>query len=129
MRLLLDTHVAIWALADPDSLPEHIREIIDDEGNQIYVSIASLWEIAVNFAKYGRTRMPLSASEALAAFEMSDYDILDVRTAHVLAIAKHDLPKGDPFDRLILAQALSEPLYLVTKDRRLASFGDNIISW
>jgi len=129
LRLLLDTHAAIWALASSDTIPGRVRDIIGNEDNEVYVSVVSLWEIAIKFSLHGRSRMPLSSSEALEGFRAAGYTILDVRAEHALAAEPIRLPHGDPFDRLILAQALSEPLILVTKDRVLAAYNDAIISW
>ena len=73
--------------------------------------------------------MPLSSAEAIARFRDAGYVILDVRAEHALAVEAIRLPHGDPFDRLILAQALSEPLILVTRDRQLAAYNHTIINW
>jgi PIN domain nuclease of toxin-antitoxin system len=129
LRLLLDTYAAIWALVAPKEIPDRIRHLIGNEENEIFVSVVSLWEIAIKFSLYGSRRMPLSCAEAAEAFEQAGYTILQARKEHALAVEPIRLPHGDLFDRLILAQALSEPLTLVTKDRRLAAYSETIVSW
>jgi PIN domain nuclease of toxin-antitoxin system len=127
--LLLDTHAAIWALASAKTIPDRIRSIIGDDQNEVFVSVVSLWEIGIKFSRHGRGLMPLSSAEALTRFRDAGYVILDVRAEHALAVEAIRLPHGDPFDRLILAQALSEPLILVTRDRQLAAYNHTIINW
>lgn len=129
MRLLLDTHTAIWALAASKTLPERIRDLIGSEENQVFVSVVSLWEIGIKFSLHGRDRMPISSREAVGHFHSAGYNMLDVSTQHAVAVETIRLPRGDPFDRLILAQALSEPMILVTKDRQLAGYNNTVVSW
>ena len=129
MRLLLDTHAAIWALAQARTIPQRIRDLIGNEENQVFVSVVSLWEIGIKFSLHGRARMPISSEEAFGHFRNAGYTILDVRAEHALAVEAIRLPRGDPFDRLILAQALSEPMVLVTKDRQLAGYNEMVVSW
>jgi PIN domain nuclease of toxin-antitoxin system len=129
LRLLLDTHTAIWALAASRTLPERIRDLIGNKENQIFVSVVSLWEIGIKFSLYGRYRMPMTSREAVGHFHNAGYAMLDVNVEHALAVETIRLPRGDPFDRLILAQALSEPMFLVTKDRQLAGYNDTVVSW
>jgi PIN domain nuclease of toxin-antitoxin system len=129
VRLLLDTHAAIWALISSETLPAHIRELIGHEENEIFVSTVSLWEIAIKFRLRGRRHMPISSAEAMRYFRNAGYALLEVRAEHAIEVESMDLDHSDPFDRLILAQALSEPLRLITKDRRLAAYSDTVISW
>jgi PIN domain nuclease of toxin-antitoxin system len=129
LRLLLDTHTAIWALAAAKTLPERIRDLIGNEENQVFVSVVSLWEIGIKFSLHGRDRIPLSSREAIGHFRSAGYSMLEVGVEHALAVEHIRLPRGDPFDRLILAQALSEPMILVTKDRQLAGYSDTVVSW
>ncbi len=128
MRLLLDTHTAIWAVSASDRLPHRIRDIIS-EADESFVSLCSLWEIAVKSAPGRRSTSPLSLENAIFEFERTGFQRLDIRLGHLRALAEMPKNHGDPFDRLILAQAISEPLRLVTKDRALAGYSDTIISW
>lgn len=124
MKLLLDTHIAFWAVSDPARLSADERRLIEgSEGTTI--SAVSVWEIAIKHAKpKGRPDdMPLSGREALAAFDAAGFILLPVTAAHAAAV--DDLPPlhGDPFDRMLVAQALTEPLRLLTRDARLAAYG------
>jgi PIN domain nuclease of toxin-antitoxin system len=129
MRLLLDTHVAIWAVTDDRRLSARARSLILGEANQIFVSAATVWEIAIkHLLSRGRdSLMPLSGAEALEHFTAAGYAMLAISPAHAAAI--EDIPRlhGDPFDRLLLAQARFEPLRLLTRDAKLLAYGDQAI--
>lgn len=126
MRLLLDTHVALWAIADSSRLTRQAREYILAAGNEIYVSAATLWEIAIKHA-LGRERMPVSAAEAGYYFSQAGYINLPVTSAHAVQVA--DLPPvhADPFDRMLAAQAIYEPLHLLTHDKTLAAYSELVV--
>ena len=126
MNLLLDTHVALWAFTDSPRLKPTVRALIAEPANTVWVSVASLWEITI---KHGLARgdMPISGAQAKAYFEQSGYRLLNIDAAHVLGVA--DLPAlhHDPFDRLLVAQSLAEPLRLITHDAQVARYSDTII--
>ena len=129
MRLLLDTHVAIWAVQDDARLPTAIKQMIASPRNEVAVSAVSIWEIAIKSSldRRGLGKMPVSASEALRLFIETDFDMLSLTAEHALAV--EDLPAlhGDPFDRLIVAQSLTEPMRLVTHDDTVAAYNSSII--
>jgi PIN domain nuclease of toxin-antitoxin system len=128
VKILLDTHVAIWAVSTSGRLPRSVKSLIDDSG-EIWVSYCSLWEIAVKSAP-GRKRLaPFTAREAADLFQEAGFALLEIKMSHLFAVGDLPLLHGDPFDRLIVAQALAEPLRLVTHDRELAAYSDTIISW
>ena len=126
MNLLLDTHVALWAITDSPRLPPAVRERIANPANTVWVSVASLWEITIKHS-LGRGDMPVTGAQAKGYFEQSGYRLLNIEAAHVLAVA--DLPAlhNDPFDRLLVAQALAEPLRLITHDAQVARYSDTVI--
>lgn len=128
MRLLLDTHVALWGVADSERLTPETRRFLEDSRNEVFVSVVTLWEIAIKhaLAKGRPDDMTLSASEALAEFRDAGYQTLDISPQHALAVA--DLPSlhRDPFDRMLIAQARAEPLRLLTADRTVAAYGADI---
>jgi PIN domain nuclease of toxin-antitoxin system len=129
VRLLLDTHIAIWAVAESKRLPADIRDLIEDERNDIFVSVVSVWEIAMKRALGRRGSPAFSAAEAVGLFEASGYSSLSVATPHVLAVETLPHLHADPFDRLLVAQAITEPLRFVTRDRKLTAYSDTIISF
>ena len=118
MRLLLDTHIVLWALADSPRLSKKARELLTDPENECWVSSASVWEIAIKvvLGKYP-LGVPLAALEE--AIEDAGFRSLDVSTRHATAIERVDVPHGDPFDRLLLAQCEVETLRLLTADKTL----------
>jgi PIN domain nuclease of toxin-antitoxin system len=126
--LLLDTHIALWAVTDDHQLSRTARDLIADPGNEVFVSVAAIWEIAIKHAVRLRvSAMPVSAEVALNDFLASGFQVLDLIPAHVLALEALPALHGDPFDRIMVAQALSVPLRLVTRDRKVAAYSDTII--
>jgi PIN domain nuclease of toxin-antitoxin system len=126
MRLLLDTHVALWAITDDPRLSSAAGDLIADPANTIVVSAASIWEIAIKRA-IARGDMPVSASEAIEWFANSGYLLLDISPLHAAAVESLPAIHNDPFDRLLVAQALVEPLRLLTRDRLVAAYSDTTI--
>ena len=119
MRLLLDTHVFVWAVTGNKRLKEPGRAQIV-AANEVYVSAASIWEIAI---KSTLGRIEGEPSDFAAAISASGFIELPVTPAHAAAVAKLPLRHNDPFDRLLLAQAFTEPLRLLTADTLLADYG------
>jgi PIN domain nuclease of toxin-antitoxin system len=126
MRLLLDTHVALWAITDDPRLSARARVLIADPANTVVVSAVSVWEIAIKHA-LGRGDMPISGQEALRYFLDSGYLLLDITPGHAAAVERLPPLHADPFDRLLVAQALDEPLRLLTRDAQVAAYSDSII--
>lgn len=116
MRLLLDTHVLLWMLADPDRLSDLAREAVQDPGNDVWVSAASAWELAT---KYRLGKLPgaqvllLGYSEHLERLNARE---LSVTSRHALDAGSLSWDHRDPFDRMLAAQSMVESLALVTAD-------------
>lgn len=129
MRLLLDTHVAIWALVSPELIPERIAGLIADADNEVFVSAASIWEIGIKFALGKASAPPFSAKEAVSYFAQAGFITLPVTALHAAAV--EDLPPlhADPFDRLLVAQAITEPLRLISHDAKVAAYGSIVLGW
>ncbi len=129
MNFLLDTHIALWTVEDNPRLPRGAREALLRPDAVIFVGVVSLWEIAIKHAlgRNGADAIPVSAHEARSDFQEAGYTLLPIKPDHVAAL--ENLPKlhRDPFDRLLVATALSEPLRLVTHDARLAAYSDAIM--
>jgi PIN domain nuclease of toxin-antitoxin system len=123
MRLLLDTHIFLWAVMNSSSLKAPARRIIEG-AEQVYVSAASIWEIAIK-ARLGK--IAADAGELAEAIAASGFLELPVRAAHAAEVAKLPLHHTDPFDRLLIAQAIAEPLKLLTVDSVLAPYSDMIL--
>jgi PIN domain nuclease of toxin-antitoxin system len=129
MKLLLDTHVAIWATNTPERIPERIRKFIVEDGNEVAVSTAAIWEIAIKH-RFGRPDAPpLSGYEAIAEFESAGFSLLNVTPGHAGFVERLPPVHADPFDRLMLAQAIIEDMRFVTYDRQLSRYGLGLITW
>lgn len=119
MRLLLDTHVALWWLNDPGELEEEAGKAITDGYNAVFVSAASVWEIAIKEAQ-GRLSLPepfWDAAEAAGLIE------LPVRARHAARAGALPALHRDPFDRMLVAQAGEEGLTIVTRDPLVRQYG------
>ncbi len=112
MRLLLDTHVAIWFFEDPALLSDDARAAIEDPGNALFLSAASVWEWALKLS-LGRISMPAALDVGAIRAGVEE---LPVTWAHGRAAAALPPVHRDPFDRMLVAQALTEDLVLVTRD-------------
>ena len=126
MRFLLDTNILLWALADPDRLGKGNRDLIEDPANDILFSAASIWEIAIKSA-LGRADFAVNpieiASRAVqAGFE--ELPILSLAAAEVMHLPHHH---RDPFDRLLVAQAMVNDLRLLTADPVLPQYSPLVI--
>ena len=119
MELLLDTHTLLWALLEPEKLPDDVKTAIEDINNDIFISTASLLEIEIKHDKNDKL-MPYSALDIYHAIvEHADYILLDIRPEYLFKL-KEIKDKGihkDPFDHLLIAMAKNEGMVLVTKDR------------
>ena len=123
MKLLLDTHAFLWFLRDEARLSSHARSLIEDGGNELLLSIASAWEMAIKVS-VGK----LEIEQPLGVFlpeqmKLSDVQFLPVTLPHVVRVS--DLPwhHRDPFDRLLIAQSLVEQVPIVTGDPNFAAYG------
>lgn len=129
MRLLLDTHVAIWTLAEPERIPPGIMDLIGDGANTATVSAAAIWEIAIKHRLRRRDSPPFSGHEAVGHFETAGFSLLGIAPAHAAFVERLPLLHGDPFDRLMLAQAMVENMRFVTYDRHLSRYDAGILTW
>lgn len=119
MRILADTNIFIWCDRQPRSIKPALLAMLQDSRNEVFVSVASVWEIAIKRGR-GKLNFPAPIAETVARL---GFDLLPISGAH----AEHagGLPRhpGDPFDRLIVAQAYLEGLVLATSDRALGRYG------
>jgi PIN domain nuclease of toxin-antitoxin system len=115
VRLLLDTNALFWSLIEPGRLSKQATGAIEDEANDVLVSVVSAWEIGVKRAK-GKLDMPTALGPMLSE---SRFDVLPVTLPHALAVESLPHSHHDPFDRLLVAQAQIENLVLVTSDRQM----------
>lgn len=124
MRVLLDTHIALWAVVGSRRLDPRAKAAIL-AADEVLVSAASIWEIAIKH-RLGRGDMPVSSAQALQAFTDAGFDLLNIRPEHALAVEQLAPIHNDPFDRMLVAQALVEPATLITRDTLVASYSTAI---
>ena len=118
MRVLLDTHIVLWALADSPRLSARAREVLTDPLNDCWVSSGSVWEIAIKVA-LGKHRLDFPLAQLETAIVEAGFQSLDITVRHALALDRVKTPHADPFDRLLLAQCEVETLRLLTTDKAL----------
>lgn len=126
MNLLLDTHVALWAITDSPKLPQKARDLIISSKTTVWVSAATIWEIAIKYS-LGRGDMPVSSQDATRYFQEAGYRFLAIEAEHAIAVEELPPHHNDPFDRILVAQALVEPMRLMTHDPMVALYNDTII--
>jgi PIN domain nuclease of toxin-antitoxin system len=123
MRLLLDTHIFLWAVMGDSALKAPVRRVIE-EADEVYVSAASIWEIAIK-ARLGKIEADTDA--LVDEIAQVGFRELPVRLRHAAGVAKLPLHHTDPFDRLLIAQAIAEPLKLLTVDKPLAQYSEMVL--
>jgi len=122
---LIDTHVLIWLLSDSSLLSENARKELES-GNKIYVSIASLWEISIK-KTIGKLKLSYSIKDIVSKCEKYRIDILQIKPEHLDYIETLPDIHNDPFDRLIISQALIENMSLITRDNTIPKYPVKVI--
>jgi PIN domain nuclease of toxin-antitoxin system len=119
VRYLLDTHTLLWALDTPERLPDRVRLIIEDPSSSLHISIATPWELAIK-THSGR----LDANNLLDRFEqLAGYALIETEVSHVIRAGRLPLVHRDPFDRLMIAQAMLMGLTLLSCDTIFDRYG------
>jgi len=121
MRLLLDTHLLVWAMGEPERLPAGCAAMLEDPSNSLLFSVASLWELVIKQA-LGRPDFNLEPSLLRQALLDGGWQELPIEASHALAVSQLPPLHRDPFDRLLLAQAQVEGLLLLTADSQLSLY-------
>ncbi len=112
MKILVDSHVAVWWLSDPSQIKSPTRSAIQDPANQVFLSAASVWELSLKISK-GKLVMPVGFADEL---KRDGFDPLPISAVHALATSELPQIHSDPFDRMLIAQAREEGLLLATRD-------------
>lgn len=123
MRLLLDTRILLWALDEPERLDPATRDLLEDPSNDILFSAASIWEIAIKVG-LGRADFPVRPEAIADSARATGFIELPVHSATAARVADLPLYHRDPFDRLLLAQAMAEPARFYTADRLMARYSE-----
>lgn len=124
LRLLLDTHVVLWALNDPERLSTRTRAAIEAEENDVFVSVVSPWELATKKSR----RRPNPTDDLRLEIGRRRFVLLPVHLRHTQAIESMPHHHRDPFDRMLVAQAIVDGLTIVTADRKLTSYQVSLLS-
>jgi PIN domain nuclease of toxin-antitoxin system len=125
MRLLLDTHILLWAVAQSSQLGIEARALLEDADNLLYCSTASLWEIAIK-SGLRRADFDVAVPALRRALTQMDIEELPVLGNHTEQLLKLPTLHKDPFDRMLVAQSMAEPLVLLTNDSVLAQYWDGV---
>ncbi len=131
MRYLLDSHILIWALFSDDKLSDTVYQIINNPKNEIYYSAVSVWEIGIKHAK-SPEKMPISGQLLVCSSEEAKMRSLPITKMHALMLdtlqrAENTPPHNDPFDRMLIAQAKTENMILLTHDHLFKDYGEACI--
>lgn len=124
MRLLLDTHILLWWLLDDRKLTKETERYISSSENEVFISPVSTWEIAI---KQSIGRLTIDLKEFDQAIQKSGLSVLSITMPHTLAVASLPMHHTDPFDRLLVAQSIVEPMRIVTHDETMGMYGGHII--
>lgn len=124
MKYLCDTHVLLWWLNDDKRLRKPVRDVLENPKNIIYVSVVSGWEIVIKLKTNPKFKLKTTVAEC---FHKAGFAVLDIQLPHVLYLEKLRLLHHDPFDRILIAQALSEKATLITLDEKIWRYDVPII--
>lgn len=122
MRILVDTHVVLWYLEGDQGLSKTRRQAIVDARNDIFVSIASLWEISIKIS-IAKLKISRPVSDILLQFSGQGISVLPIMPGHVMQVATLPFHHRDPFDRMLIAQSQVEFLSIMTNDDIFAEYG------
>ncbi|WP_011296089.1 type II toxin-antitoxin system VapC family toxin [Cupriavidus necator] len=123
MRILLDTHVFLWAVTNDPKLSQTAQRLILD-AEEVFISAASIWEISI---KAGLDKIEVDVDELIAEITAAGFSELPVTNTHAAAVRHLPNHHRDPFDRLLIAQAITEPLRLLSADEHVWKYSDLVI--
>lgn len=118
MRYLLDTHIILWWLSEPDKISKKIKHVIDDRHNKIFLSSVSFWEMAIK-QSLGRLTIPKNVLEVLAS---EGFEMLPLTPEEGLSVSDLPFIHNDPFDRMLIIQAKMNNLVFITQDSKISEY-------
>ena len=129
MKLLLDTHVAMWMIGGFDFIDKDVKELIMDNKNDIYYSTVTTWEIEIKHLKKPN-KMMISGNNFANLCEQAGFININIKNEHINELKNiipidESIQHNDPFDRMLLAQARSENIILITHDKKFKNYNDN----
>ena len=127
MKILLDTHILLWAVANSSSLSDRARELLEDDTNELYYSAVSLTEISLKHLVHPEV-IGMTSEASKSRFDEAGYREFPYDSRVVKALDVMPLLHRDPFDRMLLAQALANGLKIMSHDKQFPAYGDFVIS-
>ena len=124
MKILLDTHVLVWALSSPERIKPKVQDLLVDTDNIVFVSIASLWELQIK-KSLNKISLP---DDFISQLQENGFELLDINYKHIAKLDELPLIHRDPFDRMLVAQTIHENLSLVTNDLEIMKYNIKIIT-
>ena len=126
MKLLLDTHILLWSAGQPEKLSAEATSLLLDSSNSLYFSAASIWEIVI-IRGLGRDDFKVNPVRLIKQLVINGYEEVSVSSDHTLAVDTLPVLHKDPFDRILIAQARTEGMLLMTVDEQVSRYGDGIV--
>jgi len=120
---LLDTHIFLWSLDETKRLTKEVAKILKDPRNRIFVSVATAWEISI---KQKKGKLPLKTTLE-ECFRKSNFEILEIKLPHILQLENLPSYHRDPFDRMLVAQAIVEKLMIITEDGKIKKYDVSVL--
>lgn len=127
MNLLLDTHIFLWFVTDDSKLSTSLKDLIEDEDNVIYLSVASLWEMSIKYNLGKLTLVPSYQEFVEREVRETNLNLLAIELEHLMINATLPRHHGDPFDRIIIAQSMAENIPIITVDPVFHQYSINLI--
>lgn len=128
MKILLDTHVFIWLDTQPEKLSKTAMDICQDTDNQLYLSMASVWEMQIK-VQLGKLQLKMPLADMLTMQQQeNDLKVLNIALTHIYQLQTLPFHHNDPFDRIIIAQSVLEGMTLISVDEKFKSY-DISVSW
>lgn len=126
MKYILDTHILLWFLSHEPRLKPKYRKEIESLSNDCFVSAASLWEISIKYS-LNKLKLGFELDRLFELVTKSGFEILEIKKAHLIGLAKLPFHHRDPFDRLIIAQTMEENATLITVDDQMKLYSINLL--
>lgn len=124
MRVLLDTHILLWWLKDDRKLSDAAINIIENAANDIFISAVNAWEVAI---KKSLGRIQIDMDDFLESIKSSGLGVLNITVNHACQVSNLPDHHKDPFDRMLIAQSIVEPMRLLTHDETLMQYGKHVL--
>lgn len=121
MTYLLDTHAFLWFVAGDDQLPSSVKKKLSDINESCFLSIASFWEIAIK-KQIGKLDLKIDFEELFRFADRNQIEVISINETHLTTLLNLEFINNDPFDRIIVAQGISENLTLISRDKKLKNY-------